>query len=182
LGERLPYKQEVAGSSPAPPIGPPRRMEPAENTRARALIAIGALLALGVLVAVVVLAGSGSDEEAEAFAAPEKCIEGWNSDSKAVASGLHNFQQHGYTQVQVAYASADGSELGPDRIEGGGCVVVFAASQLDPEPVAAAEIQLDDEWAPLSATADPARLAELQSAALGGANATLGTDGRISPL
>jgi hypothetical protein len=155
-------------------------MEPTQNTRARALIAIGALLALSVIVGVVLIAGSGSEERAEAFAAPDKCIEGWNSDRKAVASGRHNSIGHGYTQVQVAYASADGTELGGDPIEGGGCVVVFAAGQLDPEPVAAAEIQLDGRWTPLSTTADPARLAQLQSAALGNANATLAPDGRIS--
>jgi hypothetical protein len=156
-------------------------MESAENTRARALIAIGAVLSLGTLVAVVLLAGSGSGEERGFAPAPEECIERWNSDDDAVATGVHNAVSHAYSRVQVAYASRDGAELGDAPIEGGGCVVVFAASQLDPEPVAAAEINLRRSWTPLSGSADPSRLAELQSEAVSAANAELGQDGRLSP-
>jgi hypothetical protein len=61
-------------------------------------------------------------------------------------------------------------------------VVVFAAPRLDPEPVAAAEINLRGSWTPLSGSADSRRLAELQSEAVSAANAELGQDGRLSPL
>ena len=62
---------------------------------------------------------------------------------------------------------------------GGECAVVFAAEQLDPEPVAAGQIQLDGEWVPLSSLLEPAALAELQSAAVDGANATVTAEGDL---
>lgn len=155
-------------------------MDATENTRARALIAIGALVALVVLV-VVVLLGSGEGER-EFAAAPDECVERWNQSEDALATGRHNSGSHGYFQVQVAYATEDGSAVSPDPVEDGGCIVIFAASQLDPEPVAAAEINAGRSWAPLSATAETSRLAELQSQALGEHNAELGQDGAVTAL
>jgi hypothetical protein len=160
----------------------PAEVDAAPNTRARALIAIGGLVALGALIAVVLVAGSGSDEEREFSAAPQECVDLWNSDDDALNTGVHNALAHAYSRVQVAYASEDGSELADTPVDGGGCIVVFAASQLDPEPIAAAEINLDGSWTPLSGAVETARLAELQSEALDAANAELGQDGRISPL
>lgn len=150
------------------------------TSRTRALIAIGALTAFGVLITVIVLAG-GSDER-EAAAAPEECLNSWNDDRDAVSTGVHNFGSHGYASVQAAYASEDGSEVAASPVEGGGCVVVFAAQALDPEPAAAAEINLSGEWVPLSQSADAETLAQLQAGAVADANARLSDDGRLSPL
>jgi hypothetical protein len=61
----------------------------------------------------------------------------------------------------------------------GECAVVFAADQLDPENLAAGEIQLEGQWVPLSSLLEPGDLAELQSAAIGGANATVTPQGNL---
>jgi hypothetical protein len=156
-------------------------MDAQHDTRTRALIAIGALAAFGVLVALILVLGGGDDER-EVAAAPEECVELWNADEKALSTGAHNSLAHDYTRVQVAYADADGAELSPEPIDGGGCIVVFAAQALDPEPVAAAEINLDGTWTPMSERADPGRLAELQSDALAAANAELAADGTVTAL
>ena len=156
-------------------------MEPQQNTRARALIAIGAMLGLGVLVGGILVLGGGDDSAAKP--APEECVELWNSDEKALRTGAHNSAAHSYTRVQVAYADDQAESSSTDPVDGGGCIVVFAAQALDPEPVAAAEIYLDGTWTPMSTLLpDFARLAELQSDALAGANAELATDGRVSAL
>jgi len=151
-----------------------------ETSRARAVIAIGALVAFGVLIAVIVVTGgSGGREFAEA---PDACVESWNDDPHAVSTGVHNFNSHGYASVQVAYASEDGAAVGSSPVPDGGCVVVFAAQALDPEPVAAAEINLDERWVPMSENADTETLAQLQSDAVADANARLSSDGRLTPL
>jgi hypothetical protein len=155
-------------------------VETQPNNRARALIAIGALAAFGVLIAVILLLG-GSEERAFAEA-PGECVESWNEDAGALSTGVHNYNSHQYASARVAYASEDGTEVGSEPVEGGGCVVVFAAQALDPEPNAAAEINLAEEWVPLSQSADTATLAELQSDAVSEANATLTEDGSLAPL
>jgi hypothetical protein len=156
-------------------------MEVQENTRARALIAIGALLGLGLLVAGILVLGGSDDGSAEA--APSECVELWNSDERAISTGAHNSAAHSYTRVQVAYADDQAQSLSPEPVDGGGCIVVFAARALDPEPVAAAEIHLDGKWRPMSTLlSDFERLAELQSDALAGANAELTADGRVTAL
>jgi hypothetical protein len=155
-------------------------VESEQNNRARALIAIGAFAAFGILIGVIVLAGGG--DGSDVAAAPEECVEAWNGDPHAVSTGVHNFDSHGYASVQVAYANEDGTEVASTPVEGGGCVVVFAAQALDPEPVAAAEINLAQRWLPLSQGADLDRLAELQREATSAANAQLSEDGRLTPL
>ena len=151
-----------------------------ESSRARALIAIVALAGFGVLIAVILLTGGS---EGRTFTeAPAECVERWNDDPHAVSNGVHNFNSHGYASVQVAYASVDGSEVASTPVTGGGCVVVFAAQALDPEPVAAAEINLSERWVPLSTKTVEERLAELQSDAISAANARLSADGRLTPL
>ena len=154
--------------------------ETQQNNRARALIAICAMAALAILVVVIVATGGSSERD---FAdAPSECVDSWNADAQAKSTGIHNFTAHSYSSVQVAYASDDAAEISPSPVSGGGCIVVFAAQALDPEPVAAAEINLGDEWEPMSTKAELDRLAELQSNALAEANATLGSDGGVTPL
>ena len=152
-------------------------MEPQVNTRARVAFALVAALAL--VSVVVVVATSSSEPEADVAAAPQECLDQWNEDLAAVSLGQHQAVGHGYSRVQVAYASHDGSEIGPEPLPGGGCVVVFAATRLDPEQIAAAQIRVGRLWEPLSKYADPARLGELQSGALAAANATLRQDGTV---
>jgi hypothetical protein len=156
-------------------------VEPTQNTRARLLLAVCGLIGLGILIGVVVLAGGGEDEH-EFTVAPGECVERWNDSRDALATGRHNSAAHSYFRVQVAYASEDGATVSSEPVSGGSCITIFAASQLDPEPIAAAEINQGRRWVPLSATADTARLAELQSEALGAYNAELGQDGRLTPL
>ena len=152
------------------------------NTRARALIAIGALAGFGALIGGILVLGGTSDEPDAAAAPPDECVELWNADQQALSTGVHNAAAHGYSRVQVAYSDESASELSESPVEGGGCIVVFAAQALDPEPQAAAEINLDGGWSPMSTTVEPGRLAELQSDALSEANASLGTDGRVTPF
>jgi len=152
-----------------------------QNTRARALIAIGALTALAILVVAILAVGGGAAPSAAA-AAPPECVEEWNSSRDALSTGVHNRVSHRYSRVQVAYASEDGATVAAEPIPGGGCVVIFAAQALDPEPASAAEIKIDDRWVPMSGRVGLGRLAQLQSDALGAANALLGSDGRVSPL
>ncbi len=154
--------------------------ETQQNNRARALIAICALVGLAVLVVVIMATGSSSERE---FAeAPSECVDSWNADAQAKSTGTHNFNAHSYSSVQIAYASDDAAEVSSSPVAGGGCIVIFAAQALDPEPVAAAEINLGGEWEPMSTNAELDRLAELQSNALAEANATLGADGGVTPL
>jgi hypothetical protein len=153
-------------------------METQPDSRTRALIAIGAFAGFGILIAAILVLGGGEDDGGFA-AAPEECVELWNSDEKAVSTGVHNSLAHDYTRVQVAYADGEAAELSPEPVEGGGCIVVFAAQALDPEPVAAAEIHLEGKWTPMVTLAELGHLAELQSDALGAANAELGSDGRV---
>lgn len=155
-------------------------VESQQNNRARALIAIGAMAALAVLIVVILL--TGGEAERTFDPAPDECVTAWNEDSHAVSTGVHNFNSHGYASVQVAYASKDGEEVSSSPVSGGGCIVVFAAQALDPEPVAAAEINVGNSWVPMSTEADVDRLAELQSNALGDANARLAEDGQLTAL
>ncbi len=149
------------------------------NNRARALIAIAAVAGLAVLV-VVILAVGGSPER-EVAAAPAECVDSWNEDPQAKSTGAHNFNAHGYSSVRVAYASTGATEVSSTPVAGGGCVVIFAAQALDPEPVAAAEINLAGSWEPVSYKAERDRLAELQSDAIAEANATVEADGSVTP-
>ena len=61
----------------------------------------------------------------------------------------------------------------------GECAVVFAAAELDPEPVAAGQIHDRGQWVPLSSLLEPAALGELQSAAVDGANAIVIPEGEL---
>ncbi len=63
--------------------------------------------------------------------------------------------------------------------DAGECAVVFAANQLDPEELAAGEIHGAGGWVPLNGFIESDDLAELQSAAVGGANAIVTPQGNL---
>lgn len=151
----------------------------AEQSRTRLFVA--AVLAIGLVVAalVVVLAGSGGDG-GDPAAADAECVEGWNDDEAMVAFGLHQFSGHGYERVEVLRLTSEGK---PTDAEGGLCAVVFAARALDPEPGARAQVLLDGKWTGLESLGniDDQEIAKLQADAFAGVNASLATDGRITP-
>ena len=138
----------------------------------------GAVLLAG-LIAVILLGSSAPSGEGGAAPAPDDCLKAWNSDQQAIDFGRHNSVAHGYSDVEVGYMSNGGSpQLSADP-GAGECAVVFAANQLDPEHLAAGQIQVEGQWVPLSNSLDPAALAELQSAAVGGANAIVTPQGNL---
>jgi hypothetical protein len=153
--------------------------EGSDRRRARIIVAI--VLGAGLLVAVlvVVLAGSGGDGS-EAAAADPECIDEWNGDETMLAFGLHQFSGHGYERVQVTRVTPDGE---PTDSEDGLCAVIFAARALDPEPGARAQVLQDDKWTGLEnlGNVDDQEIAKLQSDAFAAVNASLTTDGRLSP-
>jgi hypothetical protein len=156
-----------------------------DRGRAEVRAASGARFGV-VLAAVVLLAGltaiiltSSPSEQGAAAPAPLRCLEAWNSDSQAVAFGRHNSVSHGYSDVQVGHMLQEGSASLSSEPDGGECAVVFAADQLDPELLAAGQIQLKGQWVPFSSLLEPADLAALQSAAVGGANATVTPKGNL---
>ncbi|MGH2957001.1 MAG: hypothetical protein ACRDL6_08420 [Solirubrobacterales bacterium] len=132
-----------------------------------------------IAVAVVVLSSLGGEEH-EFSPAPTACLDGWNGDERALALGRHQYDAHGYNRVQVHTLSPDGAgpASGPSAI----CAVVFPSGALDPEPSAAAFVQLSGRWSPLIRLQPTERLAAYQSEAVSGYNAEIGEDGRITPL
>lgn len=151
---------------------------PQAGSRLRLAFAVAAAAALGAVVMLVVVAGSGSGDSADVVAAPAQCVRSWNHDPNTVAFGVHNATAHGYSQVQVTRLADDGSALADS--DAGKCAVIFAATSLDPELGAAAQIVINGGWAPLTATGvDTTRLAQLQSDAVEQANADLQPDGTI---
>ena len=143
----------------------------------------GIVLAAGVLLAgltaIILTSSKSSSDQGGAAPAPSRCLKAWNSDSEAIAFGRHDSVSHGYSDVQVGYMPKEGSTSLSSEPGGGECAVVFAANQLDPEAVYVGQIQLEGEWLPLSALVEPTTLAELQSAAFGGANATVTPQGNL---
>jgi hypothetical protein len=153
---------------------------PEPASRARLAFAAGATALLVAAVVVIVLGGSDGDRP-EPPAPPTECIEGWNSDERAVAFGNHNSVSHAYLEAQVTHLTPRGTE--PQNPEEGVCAVIFARTSLDPEPGAAAQVQRPNgSWIPLSAQpgVDQRALAKLQSEAVGLANADLEADGTLS--
>jgi hypothetical protein len=146
------------------------------NGESRARLIFAGVLGAGLVIAVlvVVIAGGGGDDGPPADGA---CISAWNDDPAAVSLGVHQFNGHGYDLVQVTRLDKSGA---PD--DAGDCAVVFAASALDPELAAAAQVERDGAWHALSAEPgiSPERLGELQGDATGKVNATLGDDGTLS--
>jgi hypothetical protein len=147
---------------------------------ARARLYFSAILAVGLLAAVLAVAvGGGSGEEPGPEPADPKCVEAWNENRAQVAFGRHQFNGHGYSRVEILRLARDGGDL--EEGESGLCTVVFAAEALDPEPGAAAQVLRRGRWVALASLpeATPARLAELQSAAVSGANASLEGEGTL---
>jgi hypothetical protein len=146
---------------------------------ARGRLIFTAILAAGLLTAVVIVAITSGGGDSAIEPADEECIEAWNEDSAQVAFGQHQFNGHGYSRVEILRVARDGGELGEG--EEGLCAVVFAAEALDPEPGAAAQVLQDGRWVALASLPDatPTRLAELQSAAVSGANASLEGPGTL---
>jgi hypothetical protein len=151
----------------------------APEARGRARLYFTGILAAGLLAAVVIVVLTSSGGGADPIAADQECIQAWNGDSAQVAFGQHQFNGHGYSRVEILRVGPDGGELAEG--EEGLCAVVFAAEALDPEPGAAAQVLRDGEWTALASLpeATPTRLAELQSAAVGGANASLEGEGTL---
>ena len=149
-------------------------------SRARLGVALAATVLLAGLTAVILLASSsGNSGEGAASPAPGDCLKAWNSDQQAIAFGRHNSVSHGYTDVEVGYMPEEGSASLSADAEAGECAVVFAANELDPEELAAGEIHGVGEWVPLSGFIESADLAELQGAAVGGANAIVTEQGNL---
>ncbi len=134
---------------------------------------------LAGLTAIILTSSGSSSEEGTAAPAPLRCLKAWNSDSQAIAFGRHNSVSHGYIDVQVGLMPQEGSTSLSSKPGAGECAVVFAAEQLDPEALAAGEIHDQRQWLPLSTLLEPEELAELQSAAVDGANATVTEEGEL---
>jgi hypothetical protein len=147
------------------------------DSRRAAVYAAGILLA-GLAVAVVIVLVSGSGSGGEAGAADPACIEAWNSDQTAVGFGQHQFGGHGYERVEVLRVDGQGA---PSDAEGALCAVVFAAGELDPEPGARAQVQLDGSWTGFESLGgvDERTIGQLQSDAVAGTNARLTPEGEL---
>jgi hypothetical protein len=128
---------------------------------------------------IVLASSSGSSDEGTAAPAPDDCLKAWNSDPEAIGFGAHNSTGHGYSDVEVGYMPEEGSASLSAEPDVGKCAVVFAANKLDPEVLAAGQIYVDGQWVPLSGLLESADLAELQSAAVDGANATVTPQGNL---
>jgi hypothetical protein len=149
-------------------------------SRARLGVALAAAVLLAGLTAIILLASSSGDSgEGAASPAPNNCLKAWNSDQQAIDFGRHNSVSHGYTDVEIGYMPEEGSASLSTEAAAGECAVVFAANELDPEELAAGQIHGAGGWAPLSGFIESADLAELQSAAVGGANAIVTEQGNL---
>lgn len=154
-------------------------MEP-DHSSSRGRLVFAGSLAVGLAAAVVMILLLGVGQEAEVAEADERCLEAWNSDPGAIGLGIHQSTGHNYRPVRVA--RLDASDPGLPESATGNCVMVFAATALDPELGSVAMYQEHGDWLPLIdlETLTPERLGELQSGALEGANAKLASDGMIT--
>jgi hypothetical protein len=143
------------------------------------VVLAAAVLLAGLVAIIVTSSGSPSDGGGAEAPAPRRCLTAWNSDSEALAFGRHDSISHGYTDVQVGYMPEEGATSLSSEPEGGDCAVVFAANQLDPEAEYVGQIYVTGQWVPLSGLLEPLDLAELQDAAIGGANATVTSAGKL---
>src|SRR6185503_16028649 len=144
------------------------------------VVLAAAVLLAGLVAIIVTSSGSSSDGGGGAAApAPRRCLTAWNSDSEALAFGRHDSISHGYTDVQVGYMPEEGATSLSNTPEQGDCAVVFAANQLDPEAEYVGQIYVTGQWVPLSGLLEPLDLAELQDAAIDGANATVTSAGKL---
>jgi hypothetical protein len=157
------------GDAESPPQG--------SDSRRAALYAAGILLTgLAVAIVVVILSGSGSDAGGDG--ADPACVEAWNADETAVRFGQHQFGGHGYERVQVLRVDRSGA---PTEEANGLCAVVFAATELDPEPGARAQVLLDGSWTGFESlgSVNDRAIGQLQSDAVAGTNASLSAEGSL---
>jgi hypothetical protein len=154
---------------------------PAAGGRARLIFAAG-LAGLLAVAAIVLVSQSGGSEHTFT-AAPQRCLDGWNEDPSAPSQlGVHQYDAHGYNYVQVLTLSSDGSAPVSESEPTAVCTVLFASPTLDAEASAAALVQLQGGWQPLSRLQQTSRLAEYQAQAQEDYNARLQQDGTIEPL
>ncbi len=155
--------------------------ENGQQNRARLVFAAILIAGLAVAGILIPLLASGDDDDSVVPADPE-CIESWNADKLQLQFGIHQFVAHNYSEIQVLRLADDGGPV--DEGETGNCAVLFAALRLDPEPGAAAQIEIDGKWGPVSALrgVTPKRLGQLQSEAVTGSNATLDEQGLLTAL
>lgn len=140
------------------------------------IIAVASLI---LVIAVVVALLGGRDDSSASLAAPERCLDAWNAAPDALAYGRHNFGSHGYERVEVAMLTEQAEE--PAAEAKGVCAVIFGATQLDSEPIAAGQLLVDGIWVPIAQQPDVEinYVAELQAVAYGTANASLTGAGRL---
>ncbi len=140
-----------------------------------------AVILVGLAAAAIVTAlliSRGGDEGVPVAEAPQECVERWNDDENEVLFGAHIANAHGYGRAQVAYLDVRTAAVGNAR--SGDCVVILAASGLDPEPGANAQIHYRGKWQPLSELIKLEQLGVLRSEAASAVNATIDTGGRLS--
>jgi hypothetical protein len=165
-------------STSVPSMGEAEGSPRESDSRRAALYAAGVLLAgLAVAVAVVLVSRSGGDTGGSA--ADPACIEAWNADQTAVSFGQHQFGGHGYERVQILRVDRSGT---PTESEDGLCAVVVAATELDPEPGARAQVLLQGSWTGFESLEDvnDRAIGQLQSDAVAGTNATLSAEGTLA--
>lgn len=159
---------------------PPSSGAAKAGARARLGLAVGALLLFGAIVAIVLALGGGAPERS-APAAPAECLDAWNDDEAALAFSRHNQISHNYREAEVAYIDLREALVSSDP-ETGECVVIFARTELDPEPIAAGQVLRRDVWVPLNQVMDLNTVARLQSEAFDGANAEPTASGELIAL
>ena len=125
-------------------------------------------------------AGCGSSES-EVAAAPEQCLEAWNTDPVATNFGRHVYDTHEAARAQVAVMEPLASTANIDA--DGACAVVFAIPESDGEYGDVGLVVTDFGWAQMRELArdDEAELERIQGAASAAANATLFPDGTLEP-
>jgi hypothetical protein len=138
---------------------------------------IGAAL---LLLAALTSAGCGGSGT-EVVAAPDSCLESWNSDASARNFGSHVYDGHDSHRAQVAIMEPIGSA--PNVDAAGACAVVFAIPETDVEYGDVGLVETDLGWASLLELSggDLAALQEVQDAASAAANASLFPDGTLEP-
>lgn len=155
----------------------------AASSRTRLLIAGGLAAALAVVV-VAITAFSGDDRPRTWAEAPADCLAKWNEGiTNAKPLGRHQYVTHGYNEVRVARIADDQQtvlENVPERE--GRCVIVFAATTLDPERASLAQIHTRLGWRALSELAGEDIVIDLHADAFYATNADLQQDGEIVPL
>jgi hypothetical protein len=153
---------------------------------ARLVFAGGLAAILAIVVAATLILGTGDEGGREFAAAPNRCIDQWNSDPDAVSLGQHQFDApptgHGYLDVQVTTLSADGAREVAADDPGSICALVFAAPALDPEVGSAVQVWMNRGWHTLFGVQSEDRIAAMQIEAQSAYNAQLGPDGTITAL